>query len=123
IDLPAGFYYLDAPQAKQLMEKMGNFQNEGLLGMITEGADATWWVTVEYTEEGYVKDDEAEKMDADEILKSIREGTEEANKERAKHGFSSVEVVGWSQPPAYERTVHHLVWGIKGRSPGDEDDV
>ena len=30
--------------------------------------------------EGYVKDDEAEKLDADEILKLIREGTEEANK-------------------------------------------
>jgi uncharacterized membrane-anchored protein len=34
-----------------------------------------------------------------------------------------VEVLGWSQPPSYERSVHHLVWGIKGHGANEDDDV
>jgi uncharacterized membrane-anchored protein len=122
IDLPAEYLFLDAPQAKRFMEKLGNLWNDDLLGVITK-QEATWLVTVRYTEDGYVKDDEAEKMDADEILGAIKEGTEEANKERVKRGFKGLDVRGWSEPPRYERAPHHLVWGIKGHTEGDEDDT
>jgi uncharacterized membrane-anchored protein len=122
IDLPADYLFLDAPQAKKFMEKLGNLWNDDLLGVITKGG-ATWIVTVRYTEDGYVKDDEAEKMDADEILGAIKEGTEEANKERSKRGFKGLNVMGWSEPPRYERPVHHLVWGINGHTEGDDDNT
>jgi uncharacterized membrane-anchored protein len=122
IDLPAEYLFLDAPQAKRFMEKLGNLWNDDLLGVITKG-DASWLVTVRYTEDGYVKDDEAEKMDAEEILGAIKEGTEEANKQRVKRGFKGLNVLGWSEPPHYERAPHHLVWGIKGHTEGDEDDT
>jgi uncharacterized membrane-anchored protein len=122
LDLPAGYVLLEAPQAKKLMERMGNLGNDNLLGVATK-PDATWIVTIRFTEEGYVKDDEAEKMDADEILKTIREGTEEANQEREKRGFRPMHVVGWSEPPHYERKAHHLIWGITGHGEGDDGDV
>ncbi len=122
IDLPPAYLFLDAPQAKKFMEKVGNLWNDDLLGVITKG-DATWLVTVRYTEEGYVKDDEAEKMDAEEILTAIKEGTEEANKERVKRGFKALNLLGWSEPPHYVKEQHHLVWGIKGHTDGDDDDT
>jgi uncharacterized membrane-anchored protein len=122
IDLPAGYLFLDAPQAKQLMESHGTFHNENLLGVIAH-PDANWTVTVRFTEDGYVKDDEAEKMDADEILKAIREGTDAANEERVQRGFKAMHVIGWSEPPRYQRDVHHLVWGIRGQSDGDTEEV
>jgi uncharacterized membrane-anchored protein len=122
IALPADYLFLDAPQAKRFMEKLGNLWNDDLLGVITKH-DASWLVTVRYTEDGYVKDDEAEKMDAEEILGAIKEGTDEANKERVKRGFKGMNVLGWSEPPRYERAPHHLVWGIKGRTDGEDEDT
>ena len=32
-------------------------------------------------------------------------------------------MLGWSEPPRYERAPHHLVWGIKGHTEGDDDDT
>jgi len=73
VDLPDGYLFLDAPQAKKFMEKIGNLFNDDLLGVITQD-EASWLVTIRYTGEGYVKDDEAEKLDAEEIFKASREG-------------------------------------------------
>jgi uncharacterized membrane-anchored protein len=122
IDLPAGYLFLDAEQAKRFMEKLGNLRNDGLLGVIAQ-PDSSWLITVRFTEDGYVKDDDAEKMDADEILKAIREGTDAANEERVKRGFKAVRVVGWSEPPKYRRDLHHLVWGIRGQGEGEPEEV
>jgi len=122
IDLPAGDLFLDAQQAKRFMEQQGNLRNDDLLGVIAQ-PESSWLVTVRYVEDGYVKDDEAEKLDADEILKAIREGTDAANEERIQRGFKALHVVGWSEPPRYQRDVHHLVWGIRGQGDGEPEEV
>ena len=122
IDLPESFLYLEPVQAAKLMESLGNLGNQNLLGVIAQ-PDSSWMVTIRYVEDGYVKDDEAEKMDADEILKTIREGTDEANKEREAKGFKALHVMGWSEPPRYVRNVHNLVWGIRGKSDEDPEEV
>jgi uncharacterized membrane-anchored protein len=122
VDLPANYLFLDAEQAKRFMESLGNLHNDDLMGVITQ-EDATWLVAMRFTDDGYVKDDEAEKMDADEILKAIREGTEAANEERSQKGFKPMHVVGWSEPPHYRRDVHHLIWGIRGQGEGEAEVV
>ena len=43
-------------------------------------------MTVRYEASGYVKDDDAREWNADELLKSYREGTEASNEERVKLG-------------------------------------
>ena len=68
MELPADYLYLDPPQAKQLMERNGNLWNDNLLGVVVK-QDADWLITIRYTEEGYVKDDEAAKLKADDLLK------------------------------------------------------
>src|SRR3954467_3449948 len=118
MELPADFLYLDPPQAKRLMERNGNLWNDNLLGVVVK-RDTDWLITIRYTEEGYVKDDEAAKLKPDELLKQLHDGTEEANEERGKRGFKPLHVAGWSEPPRYEAQHHHMVWGMRLRREGE----
>lgn len=115
VDLPEQYAFLGLPDAKRLMEKNGNFHNENLLGVVVSTKEtASWFVTLRYEEAGYIKDDE--KIDADELLKVIKEGTEEANKERVARGFDALHVTGWLDPPKYDKAAHHLVWALNASS-------
>jgi len=113
--LPAQDGFLPPRPAAKLLESLGNLHNENLLGMVaSKEAKANWFVTIRYVEEGHVKDDE--KIDAAELLSSIREGTEEANKERVEKGFKAMHVEGWIDPPVYDQSQHHLVWALSASS-------
>jgi uncharacterized membrane-anchored protein len=115
LDLPESFFFLEKKDAAEMMRRFGNRDNPALLGIVLK-PDSSWLVTISFADEGYVKDEEGEKLDADEILKAITEGTEEANKYRAEHGFKAIHVDGWSEPPHYDRKTHHLIWAVKGSS-------
>jgi len=112
IDLPDGFFFLEKKDADEMMRRFGNQDDPSLLGVVLK-PDASWIVTISFDAEGYVKDEDGEKLDADEILKAITEGTEEGNKYRAEHGFKALKVDGWSEPPHYDRKTHHLIWGVR----------
>jgi uncharacterized membrane-anchored protein len=68
-------------------------------------------VTIRYEPVGYVKDDD--KVDADDLLKELREGQDQVNEERKEKGFGPLSLDGWSDPPRYDRGPHHLIWGLK----------
>jgi uncharacterized membrane-anchored protein len=114
LDLPENFGYFDRVMGKKLMEKMGNETGDELRGLVFK-KDSNWLIEIEYVGDGYVKDDDAADLKPDEILKSIQEGTEEANEFRKKQGFPAVHVDGWTEQPRYERAAHHLIWGIRGK--------
>jgi uncharacterized membrane-anchored protein len=117
LDLPEGFFFLAKKDADEMMRRSGNQEDPSLLGVVLK-PEASWLVTISFDAEGYIKDEDGEKLDADEILEAISEGTEEANKYRAEHGFKPMHVDGWSEPPRYDRKNHHLIWGVIG---SDED--
>jgi uncharacterized membrane-anchored protein len=120
LDLPATMLYLDRKEGKELMESNGNRVNdEHFLGVIGQEG-ATWIITVNYVEEGYVKDDDAADFKADEILEGMRETLPEQNEYRKQHGFPPLSLDGWTESPRYERGPHHLVWGLKVSSPNGE---
>ena len=112
LDLPDGFFFLAKKDADEMMRRFGNQDDPSLMGVVLK-PEASWLVTISFDAEGYVKDEEGEKLDADEILKAITEGTEEGNKYRAQHGFKPLHVEGWSEPPHYDRTSHHLIWAVR----------
>ena len=58
IDLPEGFLFLDAKDARKFLEANGNPTNDTIIGLLTRD-DADWTVSVRYIDDGYVKDDEA----------------------------------------------------------------
>jgi uncharacterized membrane-anchored protein len=121
LKLPERHSFLGDDEAKQLLERLGNFHNGNVLGVVASNDPrATWYVTIRYDEQGYVKDMGA--IDSDELLSALKNGTEEANKERRAHGFKALRVTGWSEAPQYDRTLHRLVWALRASSD-DGDSV
>jgi uncharacterized membrane-anchored protein len=116
LDLPVAYAFLPKEPAAKALEANGSLYNENLLGIIA-GADhgSDWFVVLRYDAEGYVKDDES--VDADEILSGLKEGTEEANEERKKRGFSPLTIDGWAEAPRYDKAQHHLVWALLVSDP------
>src|SRR5262249_8674298 len=87
------------------------------MGLIASTNDH-WSVIFEFSDIGYVKDDDKDKLDPDKLLNSIKRGTAEANKERVKNGNAPLEIVGWEVPPKYDETTHNLEWAIRATSEG-----
>lgn len=115
LELPEEHLFLEKDEAAKLMEMNGSFYNDNLLGVVTSKDETSSWVViVRYEDEGYIKDDEA--LDAQEILTSIQEGTEEANKEREERGFKPLHVKDWSEAPHYDKARHHLIWALEAFS-------
>jgi uncharacterized membrane-anchored protein len=70
---------------------------------------------ITYDEMGYVKDDDADEIDYDELLKEMQSDAASANDERAKLGYESIAIIGWAAKPYYdsERKVLHWAKEIK----------
>jgi uncharacterized membrane-anchored protein len=116
LHLPAGYQFVPQPQATRLLNAMGNPGNDPRLqGLVFPQADANWFMTVRYEASGYVKDDDARDWNADDLLKSYREGTEASNEARVKLGGAAIEIIGWAEKPAYDAATHRLVWAMSSR--------
>ena len=114
--MPSGFRYLDPTDASTVLSKIwGNPPNANTLGLLVP-ADLSvaspdgWAVIITYDEDGYVKDDEAAKMDYDKLLKQMQEGTNQGNEERKKQGYPPIDLVGWATPPRYDKATHKMYW-------------
>ena len=121
LHLPAGYVWVPTPAAAQLMRSMGNRTDDTFIGAIFPADDADWMAVVKFVKEGYIKDDDAKDWNADDLLKSLKEGTEAANEERAKRGIPSIEVTGWAQKPQYDAASHRLVWSALSQRKGSTD--
>ena len=122
LKLPAGYIWVPTPAAAQLMHSMGNRTDDTFIGAIfPANDDADWMAVVKFVKEGYIKDDDAKDWNADDLLKSLKEGTEAANEERAKRGIPSIEVTGWAQKPQYDAASHRLVWSALSQRKGSTD--
>ena len=114
--LGSGFRYLEAADARKVLEQLwGNPPDESVLGMVVpEGrgvlADDGWAVVVTYSDEGHVSDEDAAKIDYDELLADMQEGTEEENKARREAGYQGIELIGWAEPPHYDAAAKKLYW-------------
>ena len=128
LKLPANFNFIPAKESRQLLAAMGNRPSNEIQGMITStDENANWFMVVSYTAAGYIKDDDAKTWNADELLSGLREGTEEANKERKTRGISEMAIVGWVEKPLYDAASQRLVWSLashdKGQPSGPDNGV
>jgi uncharacterized membrane-anchored protein len=116
LNVPENFRYLSPEQTDRiLVEAWGNPPGTKTLGMlfpsdISPLSEEGWGVVITFQEDGYVKDDEAGKIDYEELLKQMKEATAEDNKERQKQGFEPVNLVGWAASPHYDQAAHKLYW-------------
>jgi len=117
LNVPKTYRYLDPQQTEKLLvEGWGNPEGSKTLGMLLPAGispfdiEKAWGVVITYREDGYVKDNEAASIDYNDLLKQIKEATEEENKDRRQKGFDPIEVVGWAEPPHYDGAAHKLYW-------------
>jgi uncharacterized membrane-anchored protein len=126
LKLPAGHVFIPQPQANGLLRAMGNpGRDSRLLGLVFPRNDSepekdsdSWFMTLRFEDAGHVKDDDARDWNADDLLKSYREGTEASNEERLKMGASPIEILGWAEKPAYDAATHRLAWAMSSREKG-----
>ena len=116
IKVPDTFRYLSPKDADVVLSDLwGNPPDDETLGLILP-ADISplnsncWAVVITYSEDGYVKDSDADKIDYNKLLKEMKEGTREYNKERKKEGYPEIELVGWAAPPRYDKATHKMYW-------------
>ncbi len=124
LHLPAEMAFMPKAEATALAKALGNSTGEGFFGIIIAlSENENWMITVNHTAEGYVKDDDAKNWNADELLQSLKDGTEQQNKEREKLGIVALDIVGWIEPPNYDAADHRLVWSMKAVDRGAAADV
>jgi uncharacterized membrane-anchored protein len=118
LNLKPGYAFVPEADAQRVLEQLwGNPPDKDVLGLIVPGnkpdiltdRDA-WAVVVTYSDDGYVKDDEASSIDYDDMLKDMKKGAQESNGERVKQGYPSVELMGWATRPHYDAAAHKLYW-------------
>ena len=116
LDVPESFRYLGPEQAdKILVEAWGNPPGTKTLGMLFPSdvsplTEEGWGVVITYSEDGHVDDSDASGIDYDEMLKNMKEGTAENNKEREKQGYEPMTLHGWAAAPHYDSASHKLYW-------------
>ena len=118
VNVPPGYAFLAAQDTRTLLEAFGNPTDGSELGMLAP-EPTKWFVVFQFSDVGYVKDDDKDKLDADKMLSSIQAGNEEANQQRKKMGSAPLSITGWEQPPRYNELTHNLEWAIRGESEGD----
>jgi len=120
--LPEGLIFAGEKDTKRLLERVGNIVDGSEVGLVTSSVEGeNWFIVFEWDDVGYVKDDEKDEIDADALLESITEATEEANEERVKRGGEALHVVGWSEPPHYDAGTHNLTWALVAKDDaGDQ---
>ncbi|HZV36517.1 MAG TPA: DUF2167 domain-containing protein [Verrucomicrobiae bacterium] len=119
IEVPTNFNYLGPADAETVLVKLwGNPPGkEKSLGLLipageTPVDDGCWVVTIHYQADGYVKDDDANKINYDKLLESMKKGTAKQSAERERQGYPGIELVGWAAPPHYDSTTHKLYWAM-----------
>ncbi|XDD46638.1 DUF2167 domain-containing protein [Leptospira sp. WS39.C2] len=126
IKVPKGFKFLDAQQSQFVLHDVwGNPLNEGILGMLFKSDQSpisenfTYAITYSFSEDGYVSDSDANEINYDDLLKSMKEDILEGNEDRKKEGYPTMELVGWANKPFYDANAKKLHWAKELQFEGD----
>lgn len=117
IDVPEGYRFVGKGGASKFMELIQNPSDGRELGILL--SPDSWFVVFDFSDQGYVKDDDR-NLDANEILATIKRGTEASNKIRREKGWSTMSIVGWHEEPYYDEETNNLTWSIVGKSEDGE---
>jgi uncharacterized membrane-anchored protein len=127
LNVPSGYKFINAKQSQYILEELWqNLPDASVLGMIVSdsfrvnSASNSWVFVVTYQGMGYVKDDDADEIDYDVLLKDLKEGQKQANIERTKLGYGEMNIVGWASKPFYDKQHKVLHWAKELTVSGEE---
>jgi len=116
--IPAGFKYLNKEQSNFVVEKVWvNLPQDNIQGMLfplngNPFEDSSYAFVITYKALGFVKDEDADKMDYDQQMKEMQAGEVEENKQRAAAGVQALHTIGWAQKPYYDKANKVLHWAL-----------
>lgn len=119
LDVPAGYKFVPADKSQMILHDLwNNPERKDVLGMIVKSDYSVskfdaWVFVLTYNEDGYVKDEDADKIDYDDLLKKMQESEVEENKERTKEGYDAVHLLAWASKPYYDKENKILHWAKK----------
>ena len=114
--VPDGYYLLGPADARHVLETVwANPPQPGTLGLMfpdtmTPFGLSDWAVTFEFDPMGYVSDADAESYDYVDLLRQMQADTLAENPARTKAGFPEVTLLGWAEPPRYDKEDRKLIW-------------
>jgi uncharacterized membrane-anchored protein len=130
LTVPKEFNFLGPDDAETVLVKLwGNPPaDEKPLGLLipaglTPLSSNAWVVTIDYDEDGYVKDDDAGKINYDDLLAKMQKGVAANNKARQEKGYPAITLVGWAAPPHYDAATHKLYWAKQLNFEGEKQDT
>ncbi|MCC7013260.1 MAG: DUF2167 domain-containing protein [Planctomycetes bacterium] len=115
VQIPEGWRFVGPRDTRKLMEMMQNPVTMTETGFLSP-PEMQWFAVFEFDESGYVEDSDKDELDADEMLESLKEGTEAGNEARRERGWATLEVLDWEVPPHYDEITHNLEWATRARS-------
>lgn len=104
--------FLNSIETDKFLQMNGNLPTKDAYTIANRKAN--WFGILKFVEEGYVKDDE--KIDADALLESLKEGNKAGNEKKKEKGLQTMTLEGWYFPPRYDNENKRLEWGTKLRS-------
>jgi uncharacterized membrane-anchored protein len=128
INLGDDFRFLGNDDARKVLHDVwDNPDDPNILGMIFPKDIGpidrdNWAVLVSYEDSGYVKDDDAGKINYDDLLKKMQDAAKAADAERVKEGYPTLDIVGWAEPPRYDPATHKLYWAKELKIGGEPED-
>jgi uncharacterized membrane-anchored protein len=128
LQLPANFRYLPPEDAARLLAAWGNPPDASTLGMIVPAEPSVmsqggWAVVVTYDKDGHIKDDDADSINYDKLLKEMQESIAEGNAERKKQGYAGMQLRGWAERPSYDKASHKMYWAKQIRFDDSQQDT
>ncbi len=127
--LPESFRFIGPESSKRLLtDAWGNPPGaaEGVLGMLIPAGVSPltaegWGIVISFDADGYVNDDDAATIDYDKMMKEMQASEAAGNEARKKAGFGAAHLVGWAEPPSYDRATHKLYWAKELAFEGNEN--
>tara|TARA_R100000687_G_scaffold54489_1_gene43281 strand:- start:62261 stop:63298 length:1038 start_codon:yes stop_codon:yes gene_type:complete len=118
LNVPDDFYYLNSQDSRKVLEDIwGNPPGsaDGMLGMLfpagaTPFEGDSWGVTIEYQQDGYVTDEDADEINYDDLLAQMQEDTQLSSEERVTQGYEAISLIGWAAKPYYDEASNKLHW-------------
>lgn len=119
LKIPKGYKFIPQKEAQTIVTDFWkNPADPSVIGLLvpesyslTHGND--WAFVLSYTEDGYVKDEDAKDLDYDQMMKDMQADEESSNKLRRDQGYENVYIKGWAAKPFYDNQRKMLHWAKK----------
>lgn len=126
LNVPDGFVFLDREQSKRLLVDYWNNPSDrvtDLLGTLVPCENSCFYqitvaYVISYSNCGYIKDDDANSIDYDELLKQLKDGEKEENEKLPIE--QQMWLKGWAVQPKYLSSNHTLIWAKRFSANGDD---